>query len=294
VSVKDAFTAAEDMIIGNPTLFRDQKPQIDDDGDGQHTSRDGVQAASIYLGQPGIHAASAPDIVHVHPRMELGKDITTATLWLKTYPSGDGVRQVQAIVTKPNFQSVGYQGELTHFDQETVKLGYNPVQDRYEVVYDQFFMPGNWRIYYKAQNKEGAWSDMHSSEVNAPGMDVPATVSVNLNQSRYTTGNRFHLDVILNGSQPVNLYVALVFPEGFFMTLSYPETLNLPKAVVPYLQNIALSGKQTYPPVLDLNLPSGLTLGHYSACGVLVLPEMKPALDKSNWVHSHCLDFELY
>lgn len=294
VSVVDAFRAAENMIIGNSTLFRDQKPQLDDDGDGQHTSRDGVHAGSIYLGQPGIHAATAPDLVHVHPRMDLDKDTTTATLWLKTYPSGDGIREVQAVVTKPNFQYLGYQDERTHFDQETVLLGYNPVQDRYEVVYDHFFMPGIWRIYYKAQNIEGAWSDILSSEVNAPGMDVPATVSVSLNQNRYTTGNRFLLDVILNGSKAVDLYVALVFPEGFFRTLSYPEAINLPNAVVPYQQNISLSGKQTYPPVLDLNLPSGLTLGHYSACGVLVLPDMTPALDKSNWVYSDCLDFEVY
>jgi PKD repeat protein len=169
-----AFQAAEDLIINDFSLFKNQQPWLDDDGDGQYTSRDGTRAAQIYLGCPPgqqcVHAAPPPVISQVHPRLTLADNTTTATLWINTPSSQDQIRRVQAVLINPEFSGTDYQGLETDFGRVELELLYSPPQQRYEVVYNHFLSSGLWRILYQIQNTDGVWSEMVQAEVQVPNL----------------------------------------------------------------------------------------------------------------------------
>jgi len=291
-NLRDAFQTAENMITGNLKLFREQQPWLDDDGDGQYTSSDGSRAAQIELGEKGIHAAPPPTITQVHERMILPQNETTATLWVRITPRHERIRLVRAVLVNPAFSGHDYQGLETPFGREALTLIYNPAQDRYEVVYDSFWTGGLWQIRYQAQNNEGVWSDIEKGEVQAPGITQPVTVKMALNQSRYTAAEPLRLDMIVNGKAVVDLYVAIVFPDGNFQTIIHPLYLSFNNTIEVYQSHVEITEKKTYP-IMDLSLPK-LPLGHYMACGVLFEAGVMPNLALSNWIDIDCPEFEVY
>jgi hypothetical protein len=291
-TLRQAFFDAEDMILGDPKLFREQRPWLDDDGDGQYTSRDGTRAARIYLGQEGVHAAPPPKITSVHDRIDLGENATSATLWVRTTPNQEGIRKVRAVLINPNFVGSDYQGEATDFGREEVELIYNAAQNRHEIAYDGFWTAGTWRILYQAQNTEGVWSDIVNGEVQASNIGCNPCVKMVLNQSRYTVGEQVRLDMAINGNAGLDLYVAILFPDGMFMTIAYPLNFSWPNAIQAYQTNVTVSGETRYP-IMDFPLPASVALGGYQACGVLISAGNDPN-NQSNWLHIHCSDFEVY
>jgi WD40 repeat protein len=289
-SLHEAFWTAEELIKGDAKLFRNQRPWLDDDGDGLYTSFDGSHAAGITLAGKGIHAAPPPTITKVHPRQSLPENVTDATLWVRTTPSADGIRQVRAVLIKPDFSAREYQGLDTPYEQQTLELIYNPAQDRYELPYDGFSQSGRWEIVYQAQNTSGVWSDKVKGEIQSTGSASPAIVRMELNQSRYTVGEPLRLDMVVNGQAQVDLYVALIFPDGNFQTIGYPLNLSFNNTIQVYQPNVEITGQKTYP-IMDLPLPQ-VPLGGYMGCGVLVSAGSPP--HGENWIHHDCLGFEVY
>jgi len=214
----------------------------------------------------------------------------TTTLWVKTTDK-DNIHRVRAILVPPQYQVREYQGEGTDFSRIELPMQYNPAQDRYEVVNDGFCaQAGLWQILYQAQDTEGVWSEIVQGEVQAPEC-LSATVKMQLNQSRYTTGNPLHLDMQVNGQAKVDLYVAIMFPEGGFMTIAFPLAFSWLNAIQIYQPAVEIAGQKTYS-IMDFPLPAGITTGGYQACGVLVSAGAEPI--PNNWINSHCAEFEVY
>jgi len=294
-SVGEAFQIARTIIL-NDDLFGGQRPWLDDDGDGQFMN-DGALAATIYIGGPGIpQDAQPPVITQVQPRRTLADNEYSARLWVKTSPSGSSgniyENKVQAVLVNPNYVLNEYQGEATNFGRIEIELIYNPAQDRFEAVYDKFCTAGLWRIFYQAQNTDGVWSKIATGEVQTQGCSLPATVKMDMNQSRYTTNDPLRLDMTVNGQAVVDLYVVIVFSAGYFQTIAYPLNFGLVGAAQTYQPNVEIDGVKTYS-IMNFPLPAGLGLGQYSACGVLVTPSAAP-LEQTNWIHVDCAEFELY
>jgi PKD repeat protein len=294
-NVLEAFQMAEDMMLEEPDLFFGQSPWLDDNGDGQYLNNDGTLAANIFLGRTGISQAPPPKITQVHPRSTLHENVSTATLWVKTSPSGSSgnIYKVQAVLVNPNFVLSDYQGEDTDFSRLEIDLIYNAAQDRYEVVYDGFCMAaGLWKIRYQAQDTDGIWSEIATGEVQVEGCSLPATVSMLLNQNRYTTGEQLRLDMFVNGQAEVDLYVAIMFPAGYFQTITYPLGFSMVGAAQAYQSNVEIAGQKTYP-IMNFQMPNSIPLGQYQACGVLVDAGTAP-LEQGNWIHIDCAEFEVY
>ena len=298
-NLRDAFQIARDTVIIDPA-FQEQEPWLDDDGDGQYTSHDGRRAATVYLGREGAHKAEVPEIVQVHPRLTLTGDSATATLWVTVLATPEAIKKVRAVLIRPDLPTNGYQGESTDFGRTEVELLYNAAKSRYEIDYDHFCTSGTWRISYQVQDTEGVWSDIEmgyleqSPAIQAPICYVPTTIQMDLNNFRYTAGDTFRLDMTVDGEGLADTYVAIVFPDGHFVTLSYPDKFSFPKIANPYRQGMTISGPRVYSSVLALVLPPGLPVGDYSACGVLVQPNAADVLDSRHWIHLDCSSFEVY
>jgi hypothetical protein len=288
----EAFQAAEDMILNLPDLFSGQRPWLDDDGDGQFLN-DGLKSEQIFVGRRKIESAAPPPKIQPHELITLADNSSTATLWVRTIiPSHQFIHRVRAILLEPNYQVSEYQGKNTEFDQQELELIYNADQERYEIAYSGFMTAGRWRILYQAQDVDGNWSEQVQGEVQAPGLQCNPCVKMQLNQSRYTTDDPVRLDMIVSGNKAVDLYVAIVFPDGYFLTVAHPLNFSSPNAIQVYQSNVEISGPQTFA-VINFPLPNGLANGPYAAYGVLVQAGSDPN-DQRHWIHQDNLGFEVY
>lgn len=296
----NAFTSAREMIITDPKWFRNQDPWLDDNSDGQYTDADGTLATQIYLGRKGVHAAPSPEIVEIHPPITLMGETANTTLWLKVIPARpEAINQVRAVLIEPDLPRQEYQGQGTDFARPKLPLRYNEAQQRYEADYEYFCKGGTWRISYQVQSQDGIWSDIQFSEVEqaqhiqAPLCLVPVTTKMNLNQTRYTAGDTLRLDMTVNGKGEADLYAAIVFPDGNFITIAYPDKLSFLNTTQPYLPAVNIDGKKVYS-ILNLEIPPSWALGSYSVCGVLTPPKTVDVLNQNNWIHWDCATFEMY
>ncbi|MBF0467893.1 MAG: hypothetical protein HQK61_03265, partial [Desulfamplus sp.] len=290
-SLGQAFYDAEDMIAGNPSLFKGQRPQLDDTGEGLYSSTDGVVSSSIYIGGEGVTASEPPVVTQVHPRIQLPENVASATLWVRTSPQNEGIGKVRAIVIKPGFSPSDYQGEETQFGREELEMIYSPPQKRFEVNYDRFREEGVWQILYQAQGTDGVWSDAAFGEVVSKGVKADATIAVNLNKSAYKIGDQLLFSVTANGQKSVDLYVVLMFPGGFFQCIVYPLSFGMTNSIVPYQKAVSLSGEQNFT-ILDINLPQGIPQGTYTCYGIVTVSGSDP-WNTENWIHFDYSSFEM-
>jgi Leucine-rich repeat (LRR) protein len=139
-------------------------------------------------------------------------------------------------------------------------------------------------------NDTTTWQEELDGFPNCP-VSPAATVEMQLNESRYTTGNQLRLELQVNGQAMADLYVAIVFPDGNLMTIAYPLALSQLNAIQVYQAAVEIAGQKTYP-IMDFPLPAGIPTGGYHACGVLVLAGKNHSED--NWIDKHCVGFEVY
>jgi hypothetical protein len=292
-NISQAFESAEDYILGNARIFGEQKPQLDDDADGQFTSKDGLLARQVYLGKEGARAADIAEILQVHPVINLGAEQADAVLWVKTSPTGAEIKTVRALLIFPGVQAQTYQGEQTDFGRIELPLVYNAAQDRFEGAYNQFAQAGLWQISYEAQGLDGSWSDKIMGEVQATGVNKAVSLQPQVNRSRYATGDKFHFSLVVNPLKAgrYDLYVAVIFPAGYFVTIAYPFNLSFPDVIQAYKTDLALSNKETFN-IMEFSLPAGLKTGAYQVCTVITATGA-PAQKVENWLDVQCQGFTL-
>jgi WD40 repeat protein len=283
-NLHDAFDYTKQVIKKEKDLFGDQNPWLDDDGDGQFTKNDGILAAKTQLGNNAIHGGLPPTI-QVHPPIEL-ENVTEATLWVKTIPSFNGIKKVRAIIINPEFKLSEYKGLETDFGREELELTYNSDKNRYEIAYQDFKIPGKWSILYQALSTEILWSETVKGIVQVTDMSKAATIKMQLNQNSYKTKEPLQLELKINGQAQIDLYIALILPNGQFITFQDSSTSSLPNVAEIYKAKIE---EETIP----IKLPNGVTLGQYQVCGVLVKPNTEP-LKQKNWIDINCHIFEVY
>ncbi len=278
----EAFIDSKQMLNQETELLANQNPWLDDDGDGQFTENDGILAAKTKLGNKGIHGALPPTI-QVHPPIELAENVTKATLWVKTIPSFDGIKKVRAVIINPEFKVSEYKGLETYFGREELELIYNPAQNRYEIAYQGFKTPGKWNILYQALSKEIVWSEIIKGTVEVTDMTKAATIKMQLKENRYKITEQLQLEVEINDQAQIDLYIALILPNGQFITFQDPSTPSLPNVAEIYKAK-----EKTIP----IKLSNGATLGKYQICGVLVKLNTDP-LKQENWIDINCQRFEI-
>jgi len=122
----------------------------------------------------------------------------------------------------------------------------------------------------------------------------PVTVKVQLNQNRYTTGKSIRLDIQIDGQATVDLYVAIVFPNGDFKTITYPLIFSQFNVIQVYKPAIAIITEQkTYAVMNNFQLPADIAKGQYQVYGVLVVVGTDPN-DRNNWIHFDYEKFKVY
>ncbi len=287
-SLREAFDYTVQKLAQEPEIYGAQAPQLDDNGDGVFNTQDGGVAAEIHIGGAKIHAALPPEIIDIHPRIQLAPGQQTATLWVKTIPDLDAIRQVRAVLLNETDKPAEYRGDNTDFTRRELLLSPNRENNRFEAEYDAFHTARDWRILYQAQDLDGEWSELYSGYAGAAAGSAGA-VAPRLNAAAYRAGDTLTLSVDLQGELSADLYVGIVYPQGYFQTILQPLNLSLVNVLQPYQTAVRLSGAQTLN-ILSLSLPP-LAPGTYQICGLLTPPGADP-WDGSGWLSFACAGFE--
>jgi len=111
-----------------------------------------------------------------------------------------------------------------------------------------------------------------------------AIVKIYLNQAVYQIGDPLTLDITLNGTEPVDLYVLAFYPDGEFQSVVYPYYFSRINTIMPYKEAIELSGQQTLH-ILDKIIEAGQKTGVYTYYGIAVKAGLDP-FKTENWLHS--------
>jgi len=94
----------------------------------------------------------------------------------------------------------------------------------------------------------------------------------------------------VNSKSLIDLYVALIFPDGNFITIKYPFIFSLPKSIQAYKKNVNITKQQTFS-IMRIAMPEGISKGNYQFCGVLTKAGID-AIKPENWIHLDCEDFK--
>jgi hypothetical protein len=289
---QSAFQQSEQMIIANPKLFGEQKPQLDDNGDGFYSStKDGNLANKWVLGREG-QAQDEPEILDTQKALALSSENLQQDLWAKTSPTFEGIRRVKAVLIPPN--SGTYTGEETGLGRSEIDLIYNQAKQRFEktVHYNNFSLAGHWQVIYQAQDTQGTWSETKLAEIKITTPPPPVSISVRLPRSIYNTGETLscNLDITTsaNASGAYAVYAALLYPPtlGYFVTIKENKEFSLPNDILPYRPKIELSGTKTLYP-LEMEIRPSMKAGNYQCCGVITGINVD-ATDAKNWLAIDC------
>ncbi|SEH08896.1 hypothetical protein [Candidatus Venteria ishoeyi] len=291
-----AFTATRLQLSKLSTPLMLQNPWLDDNGDGVFNDEDGNRSANLCLGYCDIAPSLIPEILQTQAVQDISDN--SALLWASLDFMPETIRQVRAVLHSPEANMPDYQGLDSVFENITVALSYNVNELRYEAIYEHFCVPGTWEVFYQAQGIDGAWSDIIASRVRQTQTSVSAlcqnnaSVTILMNQTQYQVGDDFRLDVRVDGQQNVVPYIALILPDGNFLTYRYNGGFSIPNAMLPYRDTLTLNGARSYP-LLSFNLPAGLSSGTYEICGVLMKPQTENPLKMEDWLSFSCTGFEL-
>lgn len=122
---------------------------------------------------------------------------------------------------------------------------------------------------------------------------VPTTgnAQLSITDSTLRRGEQLTVKMDLSGSGVVDVYVALVLPNGAFITLGSPLALSNANAIIPFKLAQNLVSARSYS-VVDVPLPGNVELGNYKFFGVVVKAGENVA-DQSKWISVAELPFSI-
>ncbi|MCX7049041.1 MAG: FG-GAP-like repeat-containing protein [Candidatus Sumerlaeota bacterium] len=159
-SVRAAFNSARTAIRG--VTSENQNPQLDDDGSGTATKRDGPLAQVTYIGSAFTPQADAP-IIGRYPRY-VPLTSNTALLWASDVWDGDGISAVYAKI-------IGA-GDILAGDMVIVNLSYSTATARWEAVYDGFILKKRYMVFYFARDRKGNVSNPYAAVYAPAGLSL--------------------------------------------------------------------------------------------------------------------------
>lgn len=110
---------------------------------------------------------------------------------------------------------------------------------------------------------------------------VGGEVNILMDDVSLSAGELLKVDLSLDARGIGDLYVALIMPDGNFVTLGEGRLISNIREVIPFKRGINLR-HQTELPVIELSLPPGVSPGQYNFSAILV-SEGASIYEEKNW-----------
>ena len=120
---------------------------------------------------------------------------------------------------------------------------------------------------------------------------VTGSISISIADTTLTVGEVLKVDLSLSAQGLGDLYVALIMPDGNFVTLGETRLASDVSEIIPFRQSISLEDNQNIQ-VVDVLIPADVMTGDYSFYAIFV-SQGKSVLDESNWKGSSSASWEL-
>lgn len=136
--------------------------------------------------------------------------------------------------------------------------------------------------------------DEREAACSAPDLDREVVgdlvaAELQINALSFREGEWFDLNFSLAGQGLVDVYAALAFPDGSFLTFGEDKTLSQPNAIIPFARSVELAAGVAYS-LADVVLPSDIQSGSYLAHVVVVQAGANP-LQSDSWLTADSIEF---
>ncbi len=172
----DSFTNAKQSIILNHT----QNPQIDANGNGiGNEGSDKSISRNIRIGRTDNNFNEIPYVTSVPQPVILEEGMTSALIYADDIISEDGVAQVQAVITPPDYSG---DAEGNDFVSLPVIDLYHAGNGRFERSYHEFATKGTYKIAIFASDEDGDLSPTEQFTVTQLAKDIVLKGDINGDQ----------------------------------------------------------------------------------------------------------------
>ncbi|MEC8950034.1 MAG: hypothetical protein VYC30_03530, partial [Pseudomonadota bacterium] len=120
---------------------------------------------------------------------------------------------------------------------------------------------------------------------------VTGSMSISIADTTLTAGEVLKVDLSLSAQGLGDLYVALIMPDGNFVTLGETRLVSDVSEIIPFRQSISLEDNQNIQ-IVDVLIPADVMTGDYSFYAIFV-SEGESVLDESNWKGTSIASWEL-
>ena len=109
---------------------------------------------------------------------------------------------------------------------------------------------------------------------------LEGSMSLSMANKSLSAGDKLKADLSLSGEGLADIYVALVLPDGNFLTIGSPLVVSGVGEVIPFKQSVPFSSEPMN--IVDITLPEGVASGTYQFYAIAV-DEDESLFDEKNW-----------
>jgi len=112
-------------------------------------------------------------------------------------------------------------------------------------------------------------------------ISLEGDMNLSIESSELTAGGKLKADLSFSGKGLADIYVALILPDGNFLTIGNPLVVSGIGEVIPFRESLSFDQPSSIN-IVDINLPDGLAEGNYQFYAIAV-DEDENLLDQKNW-----------
>ena len=109
---------------------------------------------------------------------------------------------------------------------------------------------------------------------------LEGSMNLSMDNRSLSAGDKLKADLSFSGEGLADVYVALVMPDGNFLTIGSPLVVSGVGEVIPFKQSVPFSSKSMN--IVDITLPEGVASGTYQFYAIAV-DEDESLFDEKNW-----------
>ncbi|MDM8561754.1 two-component regulator propeller domain-containing protein [Candidatus Marithioploca araucensis] len=246
-----------------------QTPQCDDNGDGISNTSDGQWLKQLKINgdiQTGDFTLAVESLT-VSSSLQVGKPFSLSA---KASTASGQVRRVWAVIRPPRINLVLDSNGTPILAYPTQELSQTEEADIWVGTWNQAVYNGDYEISFYTKDNEGNIEMSEKSVVISVngGIEPPASASVDvvIEKDQYARGEPFKFEFVEQLGWGYDLYVAVMLPDGQFITLEGPN--EFAKLNQPEKWNKTLKYNEKIK-AIELTLPSELPTGKYCLYGIL-------------------------
>ena len=117
---------------------------------------------------------------------------------------------------------------------------------------------------------------------------LEGTMELSMENKTLSAGSQLKADLGFSGEGLADIYVALVLPDGNFLTIGSPLTISDVGQVIPFKKSVSFTSEPMN--IVDITLPEGVAPGTYQFYAIAV-DEDENLFDEKNWEDSKAINW---